>query len=44
METPNWAVTIRPNIVHWLIDEFKNDQGIDLSGDAMAMQRLEEEA
>ena len=31
-------------IIHWLIDEFKNDQGIDLSGDAMAMQRLKEEA
>jgi molecular chaperone DnaK len=27
-----------------LINEFKNDQGIDLSGDPMAMQRLKEEA
>jgi len=31
-------------IIHWLIDEFKNDQGIDLTGDPMAMQRLKEEA
>ncbi len=31
-------------IIDWLIDEFKNDQGIDLSGDPMAMQRLKEEA
>ena len=32
------------NIIDWLIAEFKNDQGIDLSGDPMAMQRLKEEA
>jgi molecular chaperone DnaK len=31
-------------IISWLIDEFKNEQGIDLTGDAMAMQRLKEEA
>lgn len=31
-------------IIDWLIAEFKSDQGIDLSGDAMAMQRLKEEA
>ncbi len=31
-------------IIDWLIAEFKTDQGIDLSGDAMAMQRLKEEA
>ena len=31
-------------IIHWLINEFKNDQGIDLSSDPMAMQRLKEEA
>ena len=31
-------------IIRWLIDEFKSDQGIDLSGDPMAMQRLKEEA
>ena len=30
-------------IIRWLIDEFKSDQGIDLSGDPMAM-RVEEEA
>ena len=29
-------------IINWLIREFKNDSGIDLSGDAMAMQRLRE--
>lgn len=31
-------------IINWLIDEFKSEQGIDLSGDPMAMQRLKEEA
>ena len=31
-------------IIHWLIAEFKSEQGIDLSGDPMAMQRLKEEA
>lgn len=31
-------------IINWLVDDFKNDQGIDLSGDPMAMQRLKEEA
>ncbi len=31
-------------IINWLISEFKNDSGIDLSGDAMAMQRLREAA
>ena len=31
-------------IANWLIDEFKKDTGIDLSGDAMAMQRLREAA
>ncbi len=31
-------------IVNWLIDQFKADSGIDLSGDAMAMQRLREAA
>ena len=31
-------------IIDWLIEEFKNDQGIDLAGDPMAMQRLKEEA
>jgi molecular chaperone DnaK len=31
-------------IIDWLIDEFKRDQGIDLSKDAMALQRLKEAA
>jgi molecular chaperone DnaK len=31
-------------IIDWLISEFKSDQGIDLGGDAMAMQRLKEAA
>ncbi|MCQ2585065.1 MAG: molecular chaperone DnaK [Treponema sp.] len=31
-------------IINWLISEFKNDSGIDLSNDAMAMQRLREAA
>ncbi len=31
-------------IINWLLKEFKNDTGIDLSGDAMAMQRLREAA
>lgn len=31
-------------IVHWLIEEFKKDQGIDLSQDRQALQRLREAA
>ncbi|MEE9275808.1 MAG: Hsp70 family protein, partial [bacterium] len=31
-------------IIEWMIDEFKKDQGIDLSNDPMALQRLREEA
>ena len=31
-------------IVKWMLDEFKKDQGVDLSGDRMAMQRLKEAA
>lgn len=31
-------------IVNWLIDGFKADTGIDLSNDAMALQRLRDEA
>ncbi len=31
-------------IVNWLIDGFKADTGIDLSGDSMALQRLREAA
>lgn len=29
-------------IIEWVIAEFKKDQGIDLSGDALAMQRIKE--
>jgi len=29
-------------IIQWLVDEFKKDQGIDLSKDRMALQRLKE--
>jgi len=31
-------------IIKWLADEFKQESGIDLSGDKMAMQRLKEAA
>ena len=31
-------------ITQWLIDEFKKAEGVDLSGDKMAMQRLKEAA
>jgi molecular chaperone DnaK len=31
-------------IINWLVDEFKRDQGIDLSKDSMALQRLKEAA
>jgi molecular chaperone DnaK len=31
-------------IIDWLVDEFKNDEGADLSQDPMAMQRLKEAA
>jgi molecular chaperone DnaK len=31
-------------IIDWLVEEFKKDQGIDLSKDAMALQRLKEAA
>ncbi len=31
-------------IIDWLADEFKKDQGIDLRGDRMALQRLKEAA
>ncbi len=31
-------------IIDWIIEEFKKDQGIDLSGDRMALQRLKEGA
>ena len=31
-------------IITWLVDEFKNDEGADLTQDPMAMQRLKEAA
>ncbi|MDH4099380.1 MAG: molecular chaperone DnaK [Nitrospirota bacterium] len=31
-------------VIHWLADEFKKDQGIDLRNDKMALQRLKEAA
>jgi len=31
-------------VIDWLVEEFKKDQGIDLTGDAMALQRLKEGA
>jgi molecular chaperone DnaK len=31
-------------ILHWILDEFKKDQGIDLSQDKMALQRLRDAA
>src|SRR5438874_8401341 len=35
---------IDKKIVDWLVDEFRKDQGIDLSKDRMALQRLKEAA
>jgi molecular chaperone DnaK len=31
-------------VINWLVDEFKKDNGIDLSKDSMALQRLKEAA
>ncbi len=31
-------------IIDWMVDEFKKDQGVDLSEDEMALQRLKEAA
>lgn len=31
-------------IINWIVEEFKKDQGIDLSGDVLAMQRVKESA
>ncbi|MBQ8764235.1 MAG: molecular chaperone DnaK [Clostridia bacterium] len=31
-------------VINWLVDQFKAEQGIDLRGDKMAMQRLKEAA
>tara|TARA_B100000029_G_scaffold138777_5_gene133782 strand:+ start:183 stop:2108 length:1926 start_codon:yes stop_codon:yes gene_type:complete len=35
---------IDQQIIDWLVEEFKKDQGIDLSTDPMALQRLREES
>ena len=35
---------IDERLIVWIIEEFKKDQGIDLSGDKMALQRLKEAA
>ncbi len=35
---------IDQRVIDWLLEEFKKDQGIDLSQDPMAMQRLKEAA
>src|ERR1041384_3541792 len=35
---------IDQRIIDWIIDEFRKDQGIDLSKDKMALQRLKESA
>ncbi len=35
---------IDKRIIDWIIDEFRKDQGIDLSKDRMALQRLKESA
>ncbi len=31
-------------VIHWLVDEFKKEQGVDLTQDKMALQRLKEAA
>jgi molecular chaperone DnaK len=35
---------IDERLIEWIVDEFKKDQGIDLSQDKMALQRLKEAA
>ncbi|MGH9799604.1 MAG: molecular chaperone DnaK, partial [Blastocatellia bacterium] len=35
---------IDERLIRWIVDEFKKDQGIDLSKDTMALQRLKEAA
>ena len=35
---------IDERLIEWIIDEFRKDQGIDLSNDKMALQRLKEAA
>ena len=31
-------------VTNWIVDEFKNKEGVDITGDAMAMQRVKEAA
>jgi molecular chaperone DnaK len=38
------ADDIDERLIEWIIEEFKKDQGIDLSNDKMALQRLKEAA
>src|SRR2546426_10148550 len=41
-DTPLSGDDIDNRITEWIIEEFKKDQGIDLSNDKMALQRLKE--
>src|SRR5678815_5618768 len=38
------GVNIDQRVIDWIVEEFKKDQGIDLSKDKMALQRLKEAA
>ena len=43
--TPTWGGdNIDHRLINWIVKEFKKDQGIDLSQDKMALQRLREAA
>ena len=45
MATRSWAVRISTlRLVDYLADEFKKENGIDLRGDKLALQRLKEAA
>ncbi len=43
-DTYLWGSDIDSKLVEWLISSFKEKEGIDLSGNAIALQRLKEEA
>ena len=44
-DTHSWAAMTFDNaILHWMLDEFKREHGIDLSKDKMALQRLRDAA
>jgi len=43
-DTPLGGDNIDQRVIDWILAEFKKDQGIDLSKDPMAMQRLKEAA